>query len=68
MQPVATMDFLDPKLSSPPAIAGRTWFTYRESAVALPAQAGSGMATRTLFGRSWMQRPRPGIRRQHQTP
>ena len=68
MQLTANMNFINSKSSSPPAISAGTRSNNRESATALPAQTGSGMTERGNSGRSWMQSPRPGIRRQRQAP
>lgn len=64
----AKMNLLNLEASSPPAIGAGTWSNISESAAALPAQAGSGMTEPGLSARSWMQSPRPGIRRQRKAP
>jgi hypothetical protein len=64
----ANINFLNLKSSSPSAISAGTRCHFRDSAAALPARAGSAMTAHDVSGRSWMQSPRPGIRRQRRTP
>lgn len=62
------MNFFNPKSPSPSAICAGTWCHSHQPAAALTAQAGSGLTERGISGRSWIQSPRPGIRRQRQVP